>query len=177
MALYFIHSLKRDGFLWKAKIRSSVIWFTDCINVYITNHIAHELGMLTSWPSPRITTTTTTTHTPNKTPPPPPPPPPPHTHTHTYTHIENNDRQFAYDIFRRILVNEKLCILKTILIFQLTITQRWFREGPIRRRAIIWTNADPIHRRIYAALAVMSSLTSPLICRRIYIINASVWLA
>ena len=25
---------------------------------------------------------------------------------------------------------------------------------PIRRHAIIWTNADPIHRRIYTALGV-----------------------
>ena len=35
---------------------------------------------------------------------------------------------------------------------QLTITQHWFRLGLNRRQAIIWTNADLIHRRIYAAL-------------------------
>ena len=33
----------------------------------------------------------------------------------------------------------------------MTITQHWFRE-PIRRQAIIWTNADLIHWRMYAAL-------------------------
>ena len=34
---------------------------------------------------------------------------------------------------------------------QWTITQHWFM-APNRRQAIIWTNADPIHRRIYASL-------------------------
>ena len=37
---------------------------------------------------------------------------------------------------------------------QLTITSNGLDNGlaPNRRQAIIWTNADPIHRRIYAAL-------------------------
>ena len=39
---------------------------------------------------------------------------------------------------------------------QLTITQHWLNNGlklaPNRRQAIIWTNADPIHWRIYGAL-------------------------
>ena len=37
---------------------------------------------------------------------------------------------------------------------QLPITEHWFRYGLAtnRRQTIIWTNADPIHWRIYAAL-------------------------
>ena len=37
---------------------------------------------------------------------------------------------------------------------QLTITQHWLDNGlvPSRRQAIIWTNNEPIHWRIYAAL-------------------------
>ena len=37
---------------------------------------------------------------------------------------------------------------------QLAVTQHWLDNGlaPNRRQAIIWSNADPIHWRIYAAL-------------------------
>ena len=67
---------------------------------------------------------------------------------------------FADYIFRCILVNEKICILMRILwvsflSVQLTIAQHWFTVYglvPKRQHAIIWTNADPIPWRIYAAL-------------------------
>ena len=67
---------------------------------------------------------------------------------------------FADDIFRSILVNEKFCIL-------IKISLKFVFKGPIgnnttlvyidnglmpnRRQAIILTNADPLHWRIYAA--------------------------
>ena len=66
---------------------------------------------------------------------------------------------FADDIFRRIFVNEKFCM------FWLKFTQKFVPKVPNdnklgldnglvpdRRRAIIWTNADPIHWRIHPAL-------------------------
>ena len=46
---------------------------------------------------------------------------------------------------------------------QLTIAQHWFGSdnglAPNRRQAIIWTNADSIHWRIYAALGVRWVIT------------------
>ena len=41
---------------------------------------------------------------------------------------------------------------------QLTIRQHWFRWwlGAERQQAIIWTNADPVHLRIYVALGEVS---------------------
>ena len=71
-------------------------------------------------------------------------------------------RHFADDIFRCIFVNEKFCILIKILL-------KFVSVGPIdnnpslvetmvlvqnRQLAFIWTHADPIHWRIYAALGV-----------------------
>ena len=63
-----------------------------------------------------------------------------------------NGHHFADDIFKYIFMNEKFCILIRIsLKFVPT-------EGPIsnksanRRQAIFWTNADPVHWHIYAAL-------------------------
>ena len=69
---------------------------------------------------------------------------------------------FADDIFRRIFLNEKFCMLiknslkvvpKVAIDNKLALVQimAWRRIG-----AIIWTNADPIHWRIYAALGGMS---------------------
>ena len=71
-----------------------------------------------------------------------------------------NGRHFADDIFKRIFLNVKICIL-------IKISLKFFPRGPIDndnsigldnslvpnwRQAIIWTNADPIHWRMYAAL-------------------------
>ena len=70
------------------------------------------------------------------------------------------DKMAADYIFRCIFMNEKFCIL-------IKISLKFVPKGPIdinpgfglddglaphRRQAIIWTNADPIHWRIYAAL-------------------------
>ena len=67
---------------------------------------------------------------------------------------------FVDDILRCIFLNEKFCIL-------VKISLKFVSRGPIdnkpnigsnnglvpkRRQAIIWTNADPINRRIYPAL-------------------------
>ena len=57
----------------------------------------------------------------------------------------------ADDIFSCIFVYDKFCIL-------IEISQKFVPKGPInglalnRWQAIIWTNADPIHWHIYAAL-------------------------
>ena len=75
-----------------------------------------------------------------------------------------NVRRFAHDIFRCIIVNEKFCIL-------IKMSLKFVPKGlidnnpafeldndlaPNRRQAIIWTNIDPIHWRIYAAQGEMS---------------------
>ena len=80
-----------------------------------------------------------------------------------------NGHHFADDIFRCIFVNEKFCIsLKChwslFLGVQLTITQH---DGlaPNRRQAIISTNGDLIHWRIYAGLGGDELMNlSPLLC-------------
>ena len=76
--------------------------------------------------------------------------------------LGHDGRHFADNIFRCIFVNEKLRIV-------IKISLKFVPNGPIdninpaligldnglapnMRHAIIWTNADPIHRRIYAAL-------------------------
>ena len=63
---------------------------------------------------------------------------------HTYF-----NRNLADDIFRCMFVNDKFCIL-------LKISVNFVRKGPIdNNRAlvkIIWTNADEIRWRLYAAL-------------------------
>ena len=71
-----------------------------------------------------------------------------------------NDRNFTDDILRCIFVNEKFCIL-------IIISLNFVPNGPIYNNpaliyiiacysAIVWTNADPVHWRIYAALRGMS---------------------
>ena len=77
--------------------------------------------------------------------------------------LGQNGRLLADDILRCIFVNEKFCIL-------VNISVKFALKGPIdkkhsigldngwtpnRREAIIWTNADPIHWRIIAALGEM----------------------
>ena len=74
-----------------------------------------------------------------------------------------NGRRVANNIFRCIFVNEIICIL-------IDISLKFVPKGPIwwlpsigldnglvpnKRQAIMWTNADPIHWRIYAALGGM----------------------
>ena len=66
---------------------------------------------------------------------------------------------FADDIFKWISMNEQLSIFIRISLMhvpkvQLTISQLGPGNGlaPIMRQAITWTNADPVHWRIYAAL-------------------------
>ena len=66
-----------------------------------------------------------------------------------------NGRHFADGIFRCIFVNEKFCILiKSSLKSDWQYSSSGSDNGlaPHRRQAIIWTNADLIHWRIYAAL-------------------------
>ena len=68
-----------------------------------------------------------------------------------------NGCQFAEDIFKCIFMNEKICIL-------IEISIKFVHKGPSigldnglvlnRCQSIIWTNADPIHWRIYAALGL-----------------------
>ena len=77
------------------------------------------------------------------------------------THLPpgQNGRHFADDIFRCIFVKEKFCIM-------IKISLKFVPKGPVgnnlsngldnglapnMRQAIIWTNADPVHWRIYAA--------------------------
>ena len=65
-----------------------------------------------------------------------------------------NGRLFADDISICIFVNETFVFWSWFLRVQLAITQHWLDNGltPNRREAIIWTNADQTHWRIYAAL-------------------------
>ena len=71
-----------------------------------------------------------------------------------------NGGHFADDILRCIFVNKNVCImLKISLKFVLSEANRQHPSigldnglAPNRRQAINWTNADPIHWRIYAAL-------------------------
>ena len=66
---------------------------------------------------------------------------------------EQEGRHFADDVFRCIFIHEKFCIL-------IKISLKFVPKGPIgnngfapnKRQAIIWTNADLIHWRIYSAL-------------------------
>ena len=69
-----------------------------------------------------------------------------------------NRLHFVDDIFKYIFVNENYEFRLTFhwrssLRDQLTVTQHCFNGlAPNRRRAIIWTNTDLIHWRIYSAL-------------------------
>ena len=70
-----------------------------------------------------------------------------------------NGRHFADDIFKCISMYEKFCILfefhwSLFLRVPFTIFQLGLDNGlaPIRLQAIIWTNAHPVHWRIYEAL-------------------------
>ena len=75
-----------------------------------------------------------------------------------------NGRYFADDIFKRIFLNENIKI-------SIQVSPKFVLHGPInnkfnigsgygltsnRRKSITWTNADPVHWRIYAALGLMS---------------------
>ena len=75
--------------------------------------------------------------------------------------LGQNGRHFTDDVFRHIFVNEKFCILINLI----RISLKFVFKGPIdnnpslvqimywcRIGAIIWTNADPIHWRIYSVL-------------------------
>ena len=76
-----------------------------------------------------------------------------------------NGRHFANDIFRYIFVNEKFCVLDTFSL-------KFFLQGSIannpalvdnglslnRQQAIVCTNADLIHWRIYVALGEINEL-------------------
>ena len=59
---------------------------------------------------------------------------------------------------------------RLFLKFQLTISQHGSGNGlaPYRRQAIIWTSADPVHWRIYAALGGDELIVS-------FIVNLSIW--
>ena len=70
--------------------------------------------------------------------------------------LTQNGGHFADDrnIFRCIFMNEKFCILIRISLKIVHKGQIGSDNGvaPFRRQAIIWTNADTIHWRIYATL-------------------------
>ena len=83
--------------------------------------------------------------------------------------LGQNGRHFADDIFRCIFVNEKFCIL-------IKISLKFVPKGPIdnnpvlvqnnglapkRRQAIIWTNAHPIHWRVYVTLVELINKSIP----------------
>ena len=75
------------------------------------------------------------------------------------SHLGQNGRHFADHIFKCIFMNEKICI-------SIRISLKFFPKCPIdkkrigsgnglalnNREAIIWIDADPVHRRIYASL-------------------------
>ena len=72
-----------------------------------------------------------------------------------------NGRDFPDDIFKSNVMNKKFCIsIQTSLNFVLKGPIYNFPTyigsdnglAPIRRQVIIWTNVDPVHWRIYAAL-------------------------
>ena len=78
----------------------------------------------------------------------------------THLPLDKMATTFTDDMLKRIFLNEDIIIsiqfsLKFVPIrVQLTISQPWLDNGlaPNRRQAIIWNNADPSYRRIYAAL-------------------------
>ena len=65
---------------------------------------------------------------------------------------------FADSIFQYVFVNEKFCILIFFYVCTEGSNYQYSSIGsddglvPIRWQAIIWTNADPVHWSIYAAL-------------------------
>ena len=66
----------------------------------------------------------------------------------THRPLDKYIRQFADDVFRCMFVNEKFCILikkKNSIGLDNVL-------APNRRHTTIWTTADPIYWRIYAAL-------------------------
>ena len=75
----------------------------------------------------------------------------------THLPLDKMAATFADDIFEFIFVNENICIL-------IKISLKFVPKGPIdnkaamvqvmawHRKAITWTNADPIHWCIFAAL-------------------------
>ena len=97
---------------------------------------------------------------------------------HYSTPPGQNGRHFADDIFRCIFVTEKFRIL-------IDISLKFVPKGlvdsldnclaPNRRQAIIWTNVDSIHWRIYAALGG-DELCEAHPWIDIYIVTHSLWL-
>ena len=75
------------------------------------------------------------------------------------SHPKQNGRHFADDMFLRIFLNENIWIKKKIIEIH-SLGSNWqcisivSDNGFARSRwqAIIWTNAYPVHRRIYAVL-------------------------
>ena len=74
-----------------------------------------------------------------------------------------NGRHFADDMFKWIFLNENVWI-------PIEISLKFVPKGPINnipalvrimagRQAIIWTNDDPVQRRIYASLGLNESIT------------------
>ena len=70
------------------------------------------------------------------------------------THPKQNGRHFTDDIFKCICVNEHFHILIKIALTLVTDYPNGSDKVlvPNRWQAIIWTNGDPIHWRIYVAL-------------------------
>ena len=70
---------------------------------------------------------------------------------------EQNGRHFTDDIFKRIFLNEK-SKFRFKFYWNLFLRVQYVSVGssnglaPNRRQAVIWTNADPVHQRINAAL-------------------------
>ena len=73
---------------------------------------------------------------------------------------EQNDPHFADDIFKCVFVNTNVRISIKISLKSVPSLSNWQYHSngldnglaPNRRQTIIWTNADPIHWRTYAAL-------------------------
>ena len=70
--------------------------------------------------------------------------------------LGQSGRYFADDILKRIFLEWKYLNFKWNFIEICSLGSNWryvsIGLAPSRRQAIIWTNADPVHRRIYAAL-------------------------
>ena len=89
-----------------------------------------------------------------------------------------NVSHYADDIFRCIFVNEKFCILNKISLqlapkglIEYSPAFGWDNDLALNRwQAITWTNADPIHWRIYVALGRDELIKPPGLCFSINII-------
>ena len=67
-----------------------------------------------------------------------------------------NGRHFADDVFKRIFLNENIWISNKISLEYVHWGLNYNMSALVQilawRQAIIWTNADPVHRRVYTAL-------------------------